>query len=110
MFCCHAGDLVFLTHAGWWKLSFLFIVWYFTKNSFLKDAIAKYKSLPDELESMKFVLEMKNTEVKKLRISNAELQHQVICLILKSRLKNMFVRAHAIPTASYEVDCAIKLA
>ena len=43
-----------------------------------QDAIAKYKSLPDELESMKFVLEMKNTELKKLRKNNAELQHKVI--------------------------------
>ncbi|CAB4036923.1 Hypothetical predicted protein [Paramuricea clavata] len=43
----------------------------------IQDAIAKYKSLPDELESMKFVLEMKNTEVKKLRRSNAELHHKI---------------------------------
>ncbi|XP_028418153.1 microtubule-associated tumor suppressor 1 homolog [Dendronephthya gigantea] len=43
----------------------------------IQDAIAKYKSLPDELESMKFVLEMKNSEVKNLRRCNAELQHKI---------------------------------
>jgi hypothetical protein len=57
----------------------------------LQDAIAKYKSLPKELESMKYVLEMKNTEVKKFRKSNAELQHKVmyyICISDKIEVKS----------------------
>ncbi|XP_046851739.1 microtubule-associated tumor suppressor 1 homolog A-like [Xenia sp. Carnegie-2017] len=43
----------------------------------IQDAVAKYKSLPDELDSMKFALELKNAEIKKLRKSNAELQHEI---------------------------------
>ena len=42
-----------------------------------QSAITKYKSLPDELESLKVVLELKNEEIKQLRNENAETKMEV---------------------------------
>ena len=40
-------------------------------------AIAPYKNLPQEIESLKTVLEMRNDEIQKLRNHNTELAKKV---------------------------------
>ena len=53
-------------------LSFLF-----TRTISFQLAIAPYKSLPQEIESLKTVLEMRNDEIQKLRNQNTELAKKV---------------------------------
>lgn len=54
-------------------LNVLHNVWYI----FLQCALAPYKDLPQEIESLKTVLEMRNEEINKLRSQNVELQKKV---------------------------------
>lgn len=47
---------------------------------FFQCALAPFKNLPQEIESLKTVLEMKNDEINKLRSQNIELQKKVSIL------------------------------
>lgn len=45
---------------------------------FLKQmALAPYRNLPQEIESLKLVIEIRNEEIQKLKTRNVELEKQV---------------------------------
>ncbi|KAH3694754.1 hypothetical protein DPMN_082195 [Dreissena polymorpha] len=54
-----------------------YITGYIWFVSHVQCALAPYRSLPQELESLKTVLEMKNKEINKLRTHDIELQKKV---------------------------------
>lgn len=46
-------------------------------NCVLQMALAPYKNLPQEIESLKLVIEIRNEEIQKLRNRNIDLEKQV---------------------------------
>lgn len=51
----------------------IFIVMIFFKQM----ALAPYRNLPQEIESLKLVIEIRNEEIQKLKNRNVELEKQV---------------------------------
>ena len=49
-------------------------------ESQVQSCLARYKQLPQEIESLKAVLELRNQEVHELRTSNLERQKEVLLL------------------------------
>lgn len=57
-----------------WTIKSIFIVMIFF---FKQMALAPYRNLPQEIESLKLVIEIRNEEIQKLKNRNVELEKQV---------------------------------